>query len=803
MGELALQPEEIERRRRERAWRLAVFDLPGLRIIGFVFLSLGLFLHNRYILGETSLGTWAVATAGMAVYSAISWAAIYAGFRFWRRDLTLLFLAVDVVVWTTIVYLSGGPESWLFFIILVRVADQTQTTFRRCLGFAMFGTACYGLMLAWVAFVDGQPVSPSVAAVKVAFIAVTAFYIALTARTAERRRQQVADAIRIARHMVQRGEEQSVELREARQRAEEGSAAKSEFVANMSHEMRTPLHGVIGMLQLAIDDEESPRRLRQLEMARRSAESLLATIEDILDFSKIEARKVDIEPVYFSIRELLTETMKPLGVTAAAKGLVLGVGVRPDVPDTVWGDPLRLKQVLINLVGNAIKFTDRGEITVRASMQDGQFRCDVTDTGIGIADEEREKVFAPFAQADGSRSRRFGGTGLGLSIVSRLVEAMGGSVHLETEPGRGSTFSLLLPLPADFIGTIAPTPAWEDGLAGRSVLLVDPNPGCRELIADMLTSRGMIVTECASAAEPPIGRYACAISADVAVPTDPAIIITSPLEQLIDDRNRVMRPVMERELLDIVGTALGLIRRSTARPAARPPIEVDSLRVLVAEDNVVNQEFAAEALRKLGHVVSVASDGEEALKMMRHQIFDLVLMDVQMPRLSGLDVTHTYRDSEPEGLHTPIVALTAHSGGEDRQRCIEAGMDAVLTKPIDLRQMHAVVRTVTGIDPIVEAVGGNVKLLERVSDAFARQTPTLIASMRAAVAAGDGDALFRAAHTMKGAVSNFDGDPSFDLSSMVEQAALKEDFVRAASLVTRLEAAVTALERRISAAVTK
>ena len=803
MGELALQPEEIERRRGERARRLAVFELPVLRVIGFAFLSLGLFLHNRFILGDTSLQTWALATAGMVLYSAVSWAALYAGFRFWRRDLTLLFLVVDVVVWTFVVYLSGGAQSWLFFILLVRVADQTHTTFRRCLGFAAFTTTCYALMLLWVALVDGEPVRPAVAAVKVAFIGVAAFYIALTARTAERRRQQVADAVRIARQMVQRAEEQSAELRDARKRAEEGSAAKSEFVANMSHEMRTPLHGVIGMLQLAIGDEESPRRLRQLEMARRSAESLLATIEDILDFSKIEARKIDIEPVYFSIRELLAETMKPLGVTAAAKGLVLGVGVDRDVPDTVWGDPLRVKQVLINLVGNAIKFTDRGEITVRGSMADGQFRCDVTDTGIGIAEEEREKVFAPFAQADGSRSRRFGGTGLGLSIVSRLVEAMGGSVHLETVPDSGSTFSLLLPLPADAIGAAPAQPAWEDGLAGRSVLLVDPNPRCRALIADMLTSRGMIVTECASAAEPPIGRYGCAITADVAVPTEPAIIITSPLEQLVDDRNRVVRPVMERELLDMVGTALGLIRKSSARPAARPPVEADSLRVLIAEDNVVNQEFAAEALRKLGHGVSVASDGEEALTMMRAQIFDLVLMDVQMPKLSGLDVTRRYRETEPEAFHTPIVALTAHSGGDDRHRCIEAGMDAVLTKPIDLRKLNSVVQTVTGVDPIVQAVGGNVKLLERVSDAFARQTPTLIATMRAAVAASDGDSLFRAAHTMKGAVSNFDGDPSFDLSVMVEQAALKDDFARAASLVTRLEAAVTALERRISAAVQK
>ncbi|HEU4521144.1 MAG TPA: ATP-binding protein, partial [Thermoanaerobaculia bacterium] len=736
-----------------------------------------------------------------AAYCVVSWPIIYFAFRHLKIDLTLFFLAFDVVIWTYVIHVSGAESSWLYLILLVRVADQTQTTFRRCLGFAVFVTLSYAAMLAWVAFVDGRSVPLSHAAVKLTFIAVAGLYIALSARTAERRRRQVADAIRIARAMVQKAEEQSIDLREAHLRAEQGSAAKSEFVANMSHEMRTPLHGVIGMLQLAIEEEESPRRVRQLEMAKRSAESLLSTIEDILDFSKIEARRIDVEPVYFSIRELLSETLKPLAVTAAAKNLVLGVGVAPNVPATVWGDPLRLKQVLINLVGNAIKFTEAGEITVRATTAAGYFRCEVTDTGMGIPEELRERIFAPFEQGDGSRSRRFGGTGLGLAIVRRLIEAMGGAVDLQTEPGKGSSFSFVIPLPADVVGTAPARPEWEKRLAGASVLLVDPNPASRALIAEMLRSRDIAVTECASGAEPPMGRYNCAITADEAVPTDPSIVITSPLEHVADDRLRVIRPVMERELIDTLGTALGLLRRPASRHA--PQVQAgstDALRVLIAEDNLVNQEFAAEALRKLGHRVSVASDGEEALRMMRQQIFDIVLMDVQMPKLSGMDVTRLYRDVEPEALHTPIVALTAHTGVEDRHRCIEAGMDSVLIKPIDLRQLQSVVRAVTGVDPIVEAVGGNTKLLERVSEAFARQTPELLLTMREAIARGDGDALYMAAHTMKGAVSNFEGDPSYDLSVMVEDAAKQKDFTRATSLMARLEAATAALERKISAA---
>jgi CheY-like chemotaxis protein len=225
-----------------------------------------------------------------------------------------------------------------------------------------------------------------------------------------------------------------------------------------------------------------------------------------------------------------------------------------------------------------------------------------------------------------------------------------------------------------------------------------------------------------------------------------------------------------------------------------------TLRVLVAEDNLVAQEFAAEALRRLGHSVVLASDGEEALGRLRREIFDLVLMDVQMPALDGLEVTRRYRSGESEGVRTPIIALTAHYGREDRERCIEAGMDGVLTKPIDLRQLESVVRSVTGVEPIVDAVGGNLKLLARVSDAFARQTPMLLAQMRAAIERRDAEALHKSAHTVKGAVSNFDGDPSLDLALMLEAAARAGDFARAANLVARLETALAALERRITAA---
>jgi signal transduction histidine kinase/CheY-like chemotaxis protein len=800
-GELTLRKEEIDRLRSERTHRLAVREIPILRVIGMAFLSLGVYLNNRYILHQTSVEVWGYATLLLAAYCAVSWTVLVLAYKWRQRDLTTVFLVLDVLVWTWLIYVTGAEDSWLYFILLVRVADQTQTTFRRCLGFAVLAVASYGAMLLWVNVVDGRPISSETVAVKLILIGVTALYIALTARTAERRRAMTAESVRMSRDLIEKMGVQSGELRDARERAEQASAAKSEFVANMSHEMRTPLHGVIGMLQLAIAEEESPRRVRQLEMARRSAESLLATIEDILDFSKIEARKIDLEPVYFSIRDLMSDTMKPLGVTAAAKGLVLSYAVRADVPDSVWGDPVRLRQIVVNLVGNAIKFTDSGEIAVVVARAGANVRFEVRDTGVGIAEEHREKIFAPFEQAEEARVRHYSGTGLGLAIVARLVEAMGGRIELTSEPGRGSVFAFLVPLPADDVGAEPMRLTWEASLAGRHVLVVDPNEISRGLLADTLRGRGMVVTECASAAEPPVGKFALAITADEAAPVEPSIIVTSPLEHVADDRLRVVRPISERELLDAIGVSLGIGSGGTARFTPAPRRD-EALNVLIAEDNPVNQEFAAEALRRLGHRVRVASDGEEALRMMQREFYDLVLMDVQMPRLSGLETTKKYRDTEPRGIHTPIIALTAHTGRDERQRCIEAGMDAVLTKPIDLRQLGEVIRSVTGVDPLVEAVGGNIKLLARVSDAFSKQTPGLLADMRAAISQRDSDALYRAAHTMKGAVSNFDGDPSVELSAMLEDTAQRHDFDRAASLLDRLERAAAVLERRLNTAVT-
>jgi len=806
---------EVERRKRERYAALVLVELPRLRLLGFALLSLGVYLNNRFLLGERSLHDWSVVSIVMAIYAIVSWIVQALLYKRYEIDLTLFFLAADIPIWILALYFSGAERSWLFFILFMRFADQTQTTFRRCLAFVSFGTFCYGAMLAWVAVVDGRPLDLGAVVAKLAFISFGGVYIALSARTSESRRKHLAEAMHTSREAIRMLEEQSIELRDARARAEEANAAKSEFLANMSHEMRTPLHGILGMLQLAIDGERSPERMRQLEMARRSAEGLLGTIEGILDFSRIEARRVELEPVYFSIRDLVTDTVKALAVSAADKGLAVSFGVAAAVPDRLWGDPVRLRQILVNLLGNSIKFTASGEIVVRVwcdapEGSDLRVRFEVRDTGIGIEVTKQERIFEPFEQAEGTRSRRFGGTGLGLSIVSRLVAAMGGSIDLVSERGKGTVFRFDAVLAADEIaGDVAPE--WERGLDGLRVVVVEPNPTARAFDGDILRAHGMIPELYASieeAAQPSIREaYGCVVAdkrllaAASWQPAVPIVRIASILDAPDDELVTVTRPVGERELLDALGVALGL--RERPQPIARTP-RLDpgrALRVLVVDDHPINHEFAAEALRRLGHAVTTASSGQEALALLEARAFDLVLMDVQMPEIDGLEATRRFRAME-RGKHTPVVALTAHSGREERERCVAAGMNDVITKPVTTARLAAVISGAAEPEQptVLDAVGGNVRLLARVREAYVRQTPRLLAAIREAIDDRNPDAIARNAHTLKGAMSNFTGSEAQTLAAEIEQAGKDGNYVRAADLLPRLEAAAEELGKRIDEA---
>jgi two-component system, sensor histidine kinase and response regulator len=793
-----VDPSVVEIRRRERGYRLAAIELPLLRVVGSVFLTVAVWLNNRFLVPSAPRDGWQVTAVLLALWAGASWLVLITWLRR-RRDLTAWVLAGDLAVWTAAIYFSGAEASWLFFILLLRVSDQTQTTFRRALTFAILATGCYAAMLAWVLVVDDRAIDVAAALAKLVFILFGAIYIALAARTAESRRVRLAGAIRMSRNLIRRMEEQSVELREAHARAEEASAAKSEFVANMSHEMRTPLQGVLGVLQLAIEDEKSEAKARRLETAKRSAETLLSMIDDILDFSRIEARKLELEPVYFPLRQMLAETMKALGVIAAGKKLTLSYLVQPDVPETVWGDPVRLRQILVNLVGNAIKFTHEGEIFVQVSRAQAKVRIDVRDTGIGIAPAQRERIFEPFTQADSSFGRRHGGAGLGLSIVTRLLEAMGGSVDVSSEQGAGSVFSFIVPLTADAVGVAPPRRPWESSLAGRSVLVVEPAEMARGAIADMLRSRGIFASGCTSAANAPEGRFACAVTSDPAVTLEPRVLITSPLAAPGEDIH-VTRPVVERELIDAIGVALGLMTQTVEYTLSVRPKADHALRILLVEDNEVNREVVAEMIRRLGHRVTTALDGEEALATLSRETFDLVFMDVQLPGIDGLEATRRFRAA---GGTTPVIALTAHSTRADADRCLAAGMKTVLVKPVDSARLAEVIGEVPkgereNDESLLDIVGGNADLFARVREVFARQTPELLAAMREAAASRDSDALAKHAHKLKGSLSNFPRGSGAHLAADVESAARAGELTGIDVLLEELEAAVARLHEQMA-----
>ncbi len=643
-----------------------------------------------------------------------------------------------------------------------------------------------------------------------------ALCIALAAYLSARRRNTVDDELRALRERMAQLEREDAELRESLKRAEAASAAKSEFLANVSHEMRTPLHGILGMLQLTSDSEPAAERRQQLQMAGRSAESLLATIEDILDFTKIEARKLELEPVYFSVRELVSDTMKTLGVTAVQKGLQIAFSIDSEVPDRLWGDPLRLRQILVNLVGNAIKFTTAGEVVLRGWSEPGfasevMLRFEVRDTGIGIDDRKRHSIFDPFAQADSSHSRRYGGTGLGLSIVGRLVEAMGGTISFESELGKGSKFRVSVKLAYDAIAGII-SPQWHSSLTGIRVLVIEPHATTRAVIGEIVTTHGMVpelYPSVVDALQPSIREAFSCVVIDAAVLAStpwispvPVVQIVSPLSTAAHPTVTITRPVGERELIEAIAVALGVIDRRMSFTLER---RVDTERpqaVLVADDHPVNLEFASEALRRLGHTVATAANGAEALRLLQARAFDVAIIDVQMPEMDGFEVVRRLRSVE-RGRRTRVIALTGYTSPEDRERCVAAGMDGVLTKPLTQNRLAAVLRGQSPEpdgDTVLEAVGGNVKLLARVRDAFATQSPRLIDAMRDAIAQRNADVLYRSAHTLKGAISNFGMGEALDAAIEIERAGKEGNFSQAATLLPRLETSVRDLEERMSAA---
>jgi signal transduction histidine kinase/DNA-binding response OmpR family regulator len=661
--------------------------------------------------------------------------------------------------------------------------------------------------------------------------------------------------------------EANVELTTARDRAEAASRAKSEFLANMSHEIRTPLNGVIGMTELALDTPLTAEQRDFLQTSRSSADTLLSVINDILDFSKIEAGRLDIEHIDFDFRTSLETALKTVALRAHQKGLELLADVRPEVPEHVVGDPGRLRQVLVNLLGNAIKFTERGEVVVHVAYVDAhdseaEVHVAVSDTGIGIPADKLDTIFEAFSQADNSTTRRYGGTGLGLTITRRLIEMMGGQLWVESTPGRGTTFHFTLRVGVQ-PGAAAGEDAAPPDVRGLRVLIVDDNATNRRILTEQLFRWGMLpeAVEGGREAIAALERAArederhALVILDYHMPEMDGFMLTEHLREHPElaattimmltsggqsgdaARSRELglaayltKPISQKQLIHAVSHVL----RGEADPMNAVPQDGDeedpamhplptgpsgadraALRILLAEDNIVNQKLAVTMLEKRGHKVTVANDGEEALKAMERASFDVVLMDVHMPRMGGFEATAAIRAREGrDGPRVPIVALTALAMKGDREQCIQAGMDAYVSKPVNAAELFGTIDRLlphrasaapraaaamaaprsqgAPIDraKLEEYVDHDEELLQDILATFRTDCVQRVRDIERTLAAKDARELARAAHTIKGSLLSIAARPAAD-------AALRLEMLARSGNLSSADAALADLKREL------
>jgi len=602
-GGIDFDPLVIERKRAARARAYHTLQIPWLRLIGSLLLALVVFLHQKFVAGTPDVAWVAPLLIGYAV---VSWPVIRLLYgKTGRIDLSLLFLIVDVPLWTLAIYATGGEHSWIFLVLLLRVVDQTHTSFRRALFFGHLVTASYLLMAAYLQVFERHDIHWPEELAKVFFMYAGCLYTSLVAHTAERHQQRTAAAFRLTRDLVRQLQEKSMqldasraEMLRAKNAAEAANLAKSQFLAAMSHELRTPLNGILGMAQLLLMPKLSDEERREFpQTILASGKTLLAILNDILDLSKVEAGKVELQCSAFQPAQLIDETAALFSEQAQAKGLAIEIAWHGPADARYSGDPARLRQMLSNLVSNAIKFTAQGFVRIEGCVVEchgGQavLEFSVTDSGIGVPEDKQGLLFKPFSQVDGSITREYGGTGLGLSIVRNLARLMQGDSGIESAAGKGAR-------------------VWFRIQASQ---------------------------------------------------------LTGSEEGRLSERDAWLREA------------------GAAQPAA-------SGYILIAEDNQTNRKVIEALLNKLGLRFVSVENGEDALNAVTGGAApDLILMDCQMPVMDGNTATEKIRQWEREGGRSrlPIVALTAGAYPEDRERCLAAGMDDFLSKPLELNSLLAV-----------------------------------------------------------------------------------------------------------------